>query len=74
MERMYLWGLEHSLNNDGTFHWQGSTSNVSGLAIHYCEQFNALECLSLTPQYVLCVHQSRLLTTAEQVRECYLLC
>ena len=37
-ERNDSCGLERSLNNDGTCHWQGSESNVSGLAVHCCEQ------------------------------------
>ena len=42
-------GLASLLNHDGTCHWQGSASNVSDPAVHYCEQSTILECLSLAP-------------------------
>ena len=57
-------GLRHLLNYDGTFHWHGSASNVSGLAIRAMNNLVSLR-ISLLPHIcVLCAIKSQLPTIA----------
>ena len=80
-----LWGLEYSLLFNGTLHWLGSTSNVSGFAIHCSEQSSVFQCASITPACVLGKLKHWLLTTTatnipfkgpidELNESCHLLC
>ena len=59
-----MWGLKHSLIYGGTCYWQGSTSNVSGPAVHCSEQSSVYECLPLALACVPCKQQCQLPTTA----------
>ena len=57
-------GLRHLLNYDGTFHWHGSASNVSGPALRAVNNLVSL-LVSLSPHIrVLCANKSRLPTIA----------
>ena len=57
-------GLRNLLNYDGTFHWHGSVSNVSGLAVGVVNNVVSLR-VSLSPRmHVLCTKDCRLPTIA----------
>ena len=57
-------GLRNLLNYDGTFHWHGSASNVSGPALRAVNNLmSLLVSLSLHIR-VLCANESRLPTIA----------
>ena len=57
-------GLRHLLNYDGTFHWHGSVSNVSGPAVRAVNNLVSLS-VSLSPHIrVLCANERRLPTIA----------
>ena len=57
-------GLRYLMNYHGTFHWHGSASNVSGLAVGVVNNVVSLR-VSLSPCIrVLCANERRLPTIA----------
>ena len=64
-------GLGHLLNYDGAFHWHGSASNVSGLAVRAVNNLVSLSVSLSAHMRLLCANERRLPTIATAYAPAY---